>query len=86
MFDFIMKIAFMSSSFGPLYRIHTEAWWTVDINKVSYDYSNNSGFALRNVPYGKKSSDEKTLFWYHLRDAEAQLNLSSYTYYCEAIG
>lgn len=34
----------------------------------------------------KKSSDEKTLFWYHAGDAAAQLNSPAYTYYCEAIG
>lgn len=55
----------MSNSNGPIYRFHTEAWWTLDINKVSYNYSKNTGFALRNAPVGKKSSDEKTLFWYH---------------------
>ena len=76
----------MSSSLGPLYRFDTNAWWTVDINKVSYDYSYQSGFAFKNAPFGKKSSDEKTLFWYHLDNAVAQLNSSEYTYYCEAIG
>lgn len=54
MFDFVIKIAFMSSSLGPLYRFDTNAWWTVDINKLSYDYSEKSGFASRNAPYGKK--------------------------------
>lgn len=76
----------MSNSNGPIYRFHTEAWWTLDINKVSYNYSKNTGFALRNAPVGKKSSDEKTLFWYHTQDADSQLNLVGITYYCEAIG
>ena len=53
----------MSNSNGPIYRFHTEAWWTVDINKVSYNYSTNTSFALRNAPVGKKKVVMKKLFF-----------------------
>ena len=86
MFDFVMKIAFISSSLQPIYRFNSNAWWALDMNKVSYEYTERTGFSLENMPFGKKSYDGKTLFWYHNSNASTQLNSPSYTYYCEAIG
>lgn len=37
-------------------------------------------------PYGKKSADGKTLYWYHEGGAGYQYNTSGYTYYYIAIG
>lgn len=56
---------------------------------LTTNYRARTGFTLdfsRNPSYGKKSSDEKTFYWYNTYFDGGQFNVSGYTYYFIAIG
>lgn len=57
-----------------------------DILSTAYVYGAGLGLYDSGVPYGKKSSDGRTIYWYHGVSAKGQLNISGYTYIHIAIG
>ena len=64
------------------------AYNMVSADVLSTKYISGMGLGLYDsgAPYGKKSSDGRTIYWYHSVSAKGQLNISGYTYHYIAIG
>lgn len=96
-FDFAPAVVFVfktdtygtSNSGGNL--ITSEAWGNyfvqnTELLTTSYVEGRGFGCNFNDRPYGKKSADGKTLYWYHARGGEYQANESETTYSYIAIG
>lgn len=90
MFDFAPKMVMVFqthtrniNSGGNL--LSSDAWscyFVQNTDLLTTDYVGGRGFGahFNGYPYGKKSADGKTLYWYHERGGEYQANESEVTY------
>ena len=94
-FDFVPKAVFIigcdtssgvkTTYFGSSGVSTLESIWAMYYDRLTTSYAANVGFGTRfnnYSPYGKRSSDGKTFYWYATYiDAEYQFNVSGTTYY-----
>ena len=90
-FDFEPKLVFMFEDKLPLYKnINSQTYHPVYGTTIgmttTYSRSLFNIYSGDNYFYAKKSSDGKTLSWYHEANASAQINKSGVTYQYIAIG
>lgn len=97
-FSFPVKIAAVVTMINPsgpqslIYREKDNIWLLVG-DTLSFDWVETYGFGIVSsgpkYPFGKISSDRKTIYWYHPSGANNhgyQFNTAGYTYYYFAIG
>lgn len=86
----LVMIPFVCEGNGSELRFQpfSDYLWAFNPSELKVSYERFKGFFKSGSEdsYAKRSYDSKTVYWYNVENANAQLNGSNYTYFYYAIG